>query len=122
MGKALLDQLGKAQWDHVDGRLLRTRQNTRRALSALREAANEAGFLTLMLALAFACETEAALPPDDIDTRISQYEAGELDEAETVALFQKLVDSGLAWRLQGSYGRMAVWLIDAGLVQPSPAE
>ena len=55
---------------------------------------------------------------DNIASRIIEYEAGELDETEILALFQKLVDSGLAWQLQGVYGRTAMRLIDAGLVQP----
>ena len=33
---------------------------------------------------------------------------------EMVELFQHLVDSGLAWELQGSYGRTAAALIEAG--------
>ena len=44
------------------------------------------------------------------------YEQGDLPEEEAVVLFQDLVDSGLAWQLQGSYGRTAQSLIDAGLV------
>lgn len=56
---------------------------------------------------------QAAMP--DIDA-IMRYEQGEMDQDEVVTLFQGLVDSGMAWRLQGSYGRMAQSLIDAGLV------
>jgi hypothetical protein len=46
---------------------------------------------------------------------IMAYEGGELDQEEVVKGFQALIDSGLAWQLQGSYGRTAKALIDAGL-------
>jgi hypothetical protein len=46
---------------------------------------------------------------------IVRWEEGELDETDTVELFQSLIDSGLVWRLQGSYGRFAQALIDNGL-------
>ena len=46
---------------------------------------------------------------------IIAYENGELDEQETVELFQDLIDSGMAWRLQGHYGRVARDLIEEGL-------
>lgn len=53
----------------------------------------------------------------NITTQIIAYESGELDEDETIALFQELVRSGLAWTLQGHYGRIAMRLIEAGLVE-----
>jgi hypothetical protein len=53
--------------------------------------------------------------------RIIDYENGKLDEDETVSLFQELVDDRLAWQLQGSYGRTAQNLIDAGLVTQEAA-
>lgn len=47
---------------------------------------------------------------------IIAYEQGDLDEDEVIELFQHLVDSGLAWQLQGHYGRTAMALIEAGEV------
>jgi len=49
---------------------------------------------------------------------IMAYEDGSLDEDEIIVGFQKLIDNGMAWTLQGSYGRMAVSLIEAGLCTP----
>jgi len=46
---------------------------------------------------------------------IIRYESGEMDDDEVVSFFQELIDSGMAWRLQGSYGRMAQRLINDGL-------
>jgi polyhydroxyalkanoate synthesis regulator phasin len=54
----------------------------------------------------------------DMVDKIIRYENGEMNQEETVELFQELVKSGLAWQLQGHYGRTAKQLIDAGLVAP----
>jgi len=56
-------------------------------------------------------------PPDLLD-RLMDFEAGLLDEDATITLFQSLIDSGLAWTLQGSYGRMAQMLIEDGACAP----
>jgi len=47
--------------------------------------------------------------------KIISYESGELNANEVVELFQELIDSGLAWNLQGHYGRTAYALIEAEL-------
>lgn len=51
---------------------------------------------------------------DGLVDDIIAYECGDLGEEETIQLFQKLIDTGLAWSLQGSYGRMAKALIIEG--------
>lgn len=52
---------------------------------------------------------------------IMAYEGGEMDEDEVIIFFQHLVDTGMAWTLQGSYGRTAAALIRNGDVLPSNA-
>jgi len=48
--------------------------------------------------------------------KLVDFESGLLDEEQIIELFQELVDTGLAWQIQGSYGRTAKALIEAGLV------
>jgi hypothetical protein len=50
---------------------------------------------------------------DQVD-KIMAFEQGDLDGESVIQLFQELIDSGLAWQLQGSYGRIARNLIEAG--------
>lgn len=51
----------------------------------------------------------------DID-KIMRYEDGLMTEDEIYVFFQELVDQGLAWSLQGHYGRTAESLIRGGLI------
>jgi hypothetical protein len=54
----------------------------------------------------------------DLTMDIIAYENGEMPYQEMLVFFQKLVDSGFAWQLQGSYGRTAKDLIEQGLITP----
>lgn len=61
--------------------------------------------------------TQAHNPAEHFDTVgfIIDFEGGELSEDRLVDGFQHLIDNGMAWQLQGCYGRTAQSLIDAGL-------
>ena len=52
----------------------------------------------------------------ELHERITEYEKGELDQDQTVQLFQELYDCGLVWNLQGHYGRLCYQLLEAGLI------
>lgn len=54
----------------------------------------------------------------DIIDSIMRFESGEMDQGEILPFFQSLVDTGLAWSLQGSYGRTAHNLLQAGHIHP----
>jgi hypothetical protein len=45
---------------------------------------------------------------------VIKYENGDLNRDQVVDGFQYLIDTGIVWRLQGSYGRMAKSMIEAG--------
>ena len=47
-------------------------------------------------------------------SKIISYENGEMTEEEVISFFQELINSGLCWKLQGHYGRMAASLIQSG--------
>lgn len=47
---------------------------------------------------------------------IISYEQGELPQYDTLVLFAYLIKTGLAWQLQGHYGRAAANLIEHKLI------
>jgi hypothetical protein len=51
----------------------------------------------------------------DLVSKIMDWEGGEMNEEDTIEFFQELIDNGMAWTLQGCYGRTAAALIEAGL-------
>ena len=51
--------------------------------------------------------------------KIINYEQGEMTKDELISFFQELINSGMAWTLQGHYGRTATALIDAGYCTPA---
>lgn len=55
-------------------------------------------------------------PKFDMIGQIIAFEGGELDESGVIELFQYLISSGTIYHLQGSYGRTAQSLINAGLI------
>lgn len=57
---------------------------------------------------------EAVMANGDMVDKIMTYEEGGMSEEEMVAFFQELIDSGIVWKLQGTYGRTAKDLIDSG--------
>lgn len=58
---------------------------------------------------------EQRAPMPDIG-QLMAYEEGELDASATLELFAQLIASGMAWHLQGSYGRAAAILIERGYI------
>jgi hypothetical protein len=53
----------------------------------------------------------------DLTGAIIAYETGQMEaEEELLELFQYLVDTGMAWSLQGHYGRTATVLIEGGYI------
>lgn len=53
----------------------------------------------------------------DLVGKLMDFEAGNMSQPEVIALFQRLVNDGTVWHLQGQYGRLASVLIENGLIQ-----
>lgn len=51
-----------------------------------------------------------------------KYENDEMTNEEEVVFIQKLIDTGMAWTLQGHYGRTAERFIKEGLCHPKQEE
>jgi hypothetical protein len=57
----------------------------------------------------------------DVVGKLMDYEMGMLPKGEVIELFQRLINSGMAWKLQGNYGRTATMLLEKGLCVASAA-
>jgi hypothetical protein len=55
----------------------------------------------------------------DLTGSIIAYEQGELEEDGFLELFFHLIKTGMAWALQGCYGRTAAALISGGIISQS---
>jgi hypothetical protein len=53
----------------------------------------------------------------ELTEQVLRFEAGDMDEDESISFFQKLIDSGMISVLQGSYGRIAHDLVKQGLCE-----
>ena len=53
-------------------------------------------------------------PKLDLTGRIMAFEQGDMPGEDVIPFFQDLIDTGLAWQLQGTYGRAAKALIEGG--------
>jgi hypothetical protein len=49
-------------------------------------------------------------------SKLMAYELGWLDSVETAELFADLISSGMAWKLQGHYGRTAMLFIATKII------
>lgn len=50
---------------------------------------------------------------------IMLIEGGEASMEEVIEAVQTLIDDGIIWKLQGSYARLAIRMIEAGYCQPA---
>lgn len=57
---------------------------------------------------------------NDYDATMIAEGIDEASHDEYVAAWQHLIDTGLAWRLQGWFGRTAIGFISNGICSPPP--
>jgi hypothetical protein len=57
---------------------------------------------------------ENSVDKTNVITYMMDYEMGNLSPDNIIKLFQYLLDSGMSWKLQGTYGRMTKMLLDSG--------
>lgn len=50
----------------------------------------------------------------DLCSRCMDWESGEMSDDDEIVFMQELIDNGMAWTLQGCYGRRAAYLIEKG--------
>lgn len=51
----------------------------------------------------------------DLISQVIDFEDGSMDEGDIPEFFQRLIDTGIVWKLQGFYGRYARELIAMGI-------
>lgn len=54
----------------------------------------------------------------DLAAGLVNYEQGTMSNDDMIKLFQRLINIGLCWELQGHYARTAIRLIEYGLCIP----
>jgi hypothetical protein len=60
-------------------------------------------------------QQKLSFPPTSTHEAIMRIEGDTSTETECIQAWQYLIDTGMVWQLQGSYGRMAAHLIDEGI-------
>lgn len=65
----------------------------------------------LLPQLYMASDSSANTSPEN---RFAEYENGELSNDEIIQFFQNLIDTGQCWKLQSTYGRLAMLMIASG--------
>ena len=60
-------------------------------------------------------QQKLSFAPTSTHEAIMRIEGDTSTETERIQAWQYLIDIGIVWQLQGSYGRMAATLIDEGI-------